>query len=207
MSSFLENDGLSIELLRALSFKSMLGLSLKNTIRKFSKDSLLKEIEQVICWYDEQDVLMEIPLDYRIKSLHSASLKYDRHYPDRPAAKVFNDLLGFRALCDGYDEMLQEHLQDGLRSVDMTNGKANSDGYRGVHVYYQLDNFHYPIEIQYNTYYDRQFNNWLHKYVYKKNFDCAIGEHLRIAYECGKIRNEGEFKEAVDYAVRCGKEL
>lgn len=34
----------------------------------------------------------------------------------------------------------------------MSHGKANDDGYRGVHVYYQLDNFHYPIEIQYNTY-------------------------------------------------------
>lgn len=56
-----------------------------------------------------------------------------------------------------------------IRRTDMSKGKAHNDGYRGVHVYFQLSNFHYPIEIQYNTYYDRQLNNWLHKYVYKKN--------------------------------------
>lgn len=29
----------------------------------------------------------------------------------------------------------------------------------GVHLYYQMDNTHYPIEVQYNTYFDRQLNN------------------------------------------------
>lgn len=45
----------------------------------------------------------------------------------------------------------------------MSFGKAYDGGYRGIHAYFQIDGFHYPIEIQYNTYYDRQFNNWLHK--------------------------------------------
>ena len=31
----------------------------------------------------------------------------------------------------------------------MSKGKSNDDGYRGVHVYYQKDNKHYPIEIQF----------------------------------------------------------
>ena len=44
----------------------------------------------------------------------------------------------------------------------MSKGKSNDDGYRGVHVYYQKDNKHYPIEIQFNTYSDRQLNDWLH---------------------------------------------
>lgn len=33
--------------------------------------------------------------------------------------------------------------------------------------YYQKDNYHYPIEIQFNTYYDRQLNDWLHDKFYK----------------------------------------
>ena len=29
----------------------------------------------------------------------------------------------------------------------MSAGKANDDGYRGIHVNYQKDGHHYPIEI------------------------------------------------------------
>ncbi len=50
----------------------------------------------------------------------------------------------------------------------MSNEKSNDDGYLDVHVYFQLSNYHYPIEIQYNTYYDRQLNYRLNKYVYKR---------------------------------------
>lgn len=48
----------------------------------------------------------------------------------------------------------------------MSKGKSNDDGYRGIHVYYQKDNYHYPIEIQFDTYYDRQLNDWLHNRFY-----------------------------------------
>ena len=47
--------------------------------------------------------------------------------------------------------------------------------------YFQLDGSHYPIEIQYNTYYDRQFNNWIHKYVYKKNYENQIGAEMLLS--------------------------
>lgn len=80
-----------------------------------------------------------------------------------------------------------------VRVADMSSGKAREDGYRGVHVYFQLSAFHYPIEIQYNTYYDRQNNHWLHKYVYKRGYGIDVGCALRRAYEAAKIRNENEF--------------
>lgn len=85
--------------------------------------------------------------------------------------------------------------------VDMSKGKANSDGYRGVHIYYQLDHIHYPIEVQANTYYDRQLNNWLHKYLYKKGYPDFVGEKLRREYENGKILNEQEFEEVLKYVL------
>jgi len=84
------------------------------------------------------------------------------------AEKVFNDILGFRMLVDNYSILLNGEVPLGIRIVDMSMGKANNDGYRGVHIYYQPDHTHYPIEVQANTYYDRQLNNWLHKYLYKK---------------------------------------
>ena len=57
---------------------------------------------------------------------------------------MFNDILGFRAFCDDYNQILEkESLQ--FRIADMSSGKAIDDGYRGVHVYYQKSGKHYPI--------------------------------------------------------------
>lgn len=61
-----------------------------------------------------------------------------------------------------------------------------------------MSSFHYPIEILYNTFYDRQLNNWLHKYVYKRKYENHIGSMLRRAYEDARIRNENEFKEVLE---------
>lgn len=66
---------------------------------------------------------------------------------------------------------------------------------------FKLDGSHYPIEIQYNTYYDRQFNNWLHKYVYKKNYENSVGLQLRNMYGNAKIQTEQDFKEALQYVL------
>lgn len=57
------------------------------------------------------------------------------------------------------------------------------------------------IEIQYNTYYDRQMNNWLHKYVYKRAYAVGIGCSLRKAYENNAIRTEQEFKEVMEHVL------
>lgn len=162
---------------------------------------LIAEIHKVNAWYDEFEELQELALDYRIKSVQSAVLKYNRYYPDHQTRKVFDDLLGFRSLCDNYDDALELRAIPEFRIADMTKGKAKDDGYRGVHVYYQLDGNHYPIEIQYNTYYDRQFNNWLHKYVYKKNYENEVGLQLRNLYERARILTEQDFKEAMKHVL------
>ena len=120
---------------------------------------------------------------------------------------MFNDLLVFRALCDNYEDVLCLGENDKIRVADMSHGKAHDDGYRGVHVYFQLSSIHYPIEIQYNTYYDRQLNNWLHKYVYKRNYHNNIGCTLRKEYESGKIRTEQEFKEVLHHVLSDCKEI
>ena len=198
MTSILQRDGLTIELLARLSYQSVLGINLKKNLHYFDKEALISEIKKVNEWYDEYEELHELALDYRIKSVQSAVLKYNRYYPDHQTRKVFDDLLGFRSLCDNYDDVLELRAIPEFRIADMTKGKAKDDGYRGVHVYYQLDGNHYPIEIQYNTYYDRQFNNWLHKYIYKKNYDNEVGLQLRNLYERAKIQTEQDFKEAMN---------
>lgn len=201
MSDILERDSLTTDILKKLSYQSKLGINLKKNLHYFNKEKLIKELIEVNEWYDSAEGLDDLALDYRIKSVQSAILKYKRYYPDHQARKVFDDLLGFRSLCDNYEEVLQLKKIDKFRIADMTKGKANDDGYRGIHVYFQLDGKHYPIEIQYNTYYDRQFNNWLHKYVYKKEYDNSVGCYLRKRYESAKILSEKEFKEELDHVL------
>ena len=196
IEDILQLNGLSIDILEALSYKSKIGKSLKQNLHYFNRDELLDELDDMILWLSEQTVLDEIALDFRIKSLDSIRLKYERYYPSRQVRQVFNDVLGFRASCDDYRELTT--IDSSLfRIVDMSNGKANDDGYRGVHLYYQMDNFHYPIEVQFNTLFDRQLNNWLHCYLYKRNYTNTVGHILRKQYEDGKIRNREEFEDVL----------
>lgn len=115
--------------------------------------------------------------------------------------------MGFRSLCDNYEDVLALTNIEGLRVADMSTGKANDDGYRGIHIYFQMSGSHYPIEIQYNTYYDRQFNNWLHKYIYKKEYDSSVGQQLRKLYENAKIQTEQDFKEALKMCYLIAKNV
>lgn len=196
-AEILERDGLSLEELKTLSFQSNLGISLKKNLHYFDQSQLLEELDEVRRWYLMQPQLSDLPIDYRIKSQQSIELKFSRYYPDHQVRKVFNDILGFRSLVDSYKPLLDSSLSDSIRIADMSLGKAHDDGYRGVHVYYQRSGFCYPVEIQYNTFYDRQFNNWLHKYTYKRVLDVRVGARLRLLYERGKIRNEEQFVRSI----------
>lgn len=189
--------GLTYEILWSLSYHTQLGKSLVNSLRHFDKELLFDDINKVINFYNNSEIMDELAIDYRIKSEDSCLRKYDKFYPDMRVEKTFNDVLGFRMLCDNYDGILNHDNIDKIRIVDMSQGKANDDGYRGVHLYFQLDHSHYPVEIQMNTYYDRQINNWLHKYLYKKNYPDDIGLKLRKLYENGKILNENMFREVL----------
>lgn len=87
----------------------------------------------------------------------------------------------------------------------MRNGKANDDGYRGIHLYYQKSNRHYPIELQINTVKDRIFNDWLHQELYKYVSNNNIGIELRKKYDDGIITSledfKGELKKHVLYNI------
>lgn len=196
--------GLDYDVFEKLSYKSTLEKSLANSLRHFDKNCIVNDIVLMTQFYNETELLDDLAIDYRIKSIDSCLRKYKKFYPEMRVEKTFNDILGFRTLCDNYDDIIERDKLDKIRIVDMSEGKANDDGYRGVHIYYQKDHRHYPIEIQVNTYYDRQLNNWLHKYLYKKNYVDGVGKKLRRLYEDGKIVNEKMFKEVlVDVLSDC----
>ena len=204
IEDILRMNGLSIEIFDRLSYQSNLGKSLKHNLHDFGHDELMRELLEMTYWLQEQSELDDIALDYRVKSMDSIELKYKRYYPNRQVRQVFNDILGFRAFCDDYAELLSDKSEN-FRIVDMSNGKSNDDGYRGVHLYYQRDNFHYPIEVQFNTLYDRQLNNWLHMFLYKKGYPDTIGIEMRKAYEEGRVRSADEFEEVLKDVLHCCK--
>lgn len=203
----LDKIGLSIEILESLSYESKLGVSFKRTLSHFNKDAVLEEIKSINNWYITLDILDDLPLDSRVKSVSSAMLKYERYYPRSVYSRVFNDVLGFRVVCKSYDEVLELEKESKIRLVDMSKGKTNDDGYRGIHVYYQKDNYHYPIEIQFNTYYDRQLNDWLHDKFYKRGYDNSLGQLLRKYYEDGRIKSAEDLEEVLEDVLHYRKEI
>lgn len=106
IEDLLKLNGLSINMLERLSFKSKLGKSLKYNLHYFDREELLSELDEMTSWLSQQTVLEDIALDFRIKSKESIVLKYERYYPDSQTRKVFNDILGFRAFCDDYSELI-----------------------------------------------------------------------------------------------------
>jgi len=203
----LEKNGLSVQILRELSYKSKMERSFVNSLRRFDKEILFGEISEMIRFYQESDILDYVDLDYRIKSEDSCVRKYHKFYPEMRLEKVFNDILGFRMLTDRYEGLLDGEIPEEVRIVDMSHGKANDDGYRGVHIYFQPSHFYYPIEIQANTYYDRQLNNWLHKYLYKREYPDSVGRMLRSEYESGKILSEQQFEEVLSRVLSYSKRI
>lgn len=197
LDSALKKDGLSVLLLKELSYRSGLKISLRRNLGDFDYNELMADLFNAQAWLTENTSETALALDYRVKSIQSIVRKYETHAKNNAMSNVFNDLLGFRSLCDSYDEIAALQNAEHFRVVDMSGGKRNDDGYRGIHVYFKLSNGHYSIEIQYNTYFDRQLNNWLHKYVYKRYSSLEIGQILRSRYESGKIRTEKEFVEVL----------
>ncbi len=174
---------ITTNILDELSYESKLGKSLKNTLRKFNKDDIFKEIRNISRYLNTRKIDFKFPVSYRIKSYHS---------------------LGIRIIVDSYYELFEQDLSS-FRLADMRTGKANDDGYRGVHLYYQKSNFHYPIELQINTKVDRQINDLLHTYIYKHTKNNLIGKEVRKLFDEGNFKNIEEFKGVIE-DVLCDSE-
>ncbi|SDP03605.1 hypothetical protein [Selenomonas ruminantium] len=177
-----------------LFYTTHLGRSLKNSLHKFDKEDLLADISLARDFYDEALETADFPYDYRIKSLESCRIKYDRYYPNYAVERTYNDLFGARMIVDDYSQAYDIANMKPVRESNMILGKRLDDGYRGLHLYYQPDHFVYPIEFQFNTAYDRRLNDWLHSYLYKKGYVPDIGGQLRKTYESGRIQSEDDFR-------------
>ena len=194
-------------LLSNISYQTQLGKSLKNTLRKFNKEELFEEINAMIGYFTEIITEQSVPQANRIKSLQSCLLKYNKYYPSTEVEKVFNDILGLRLVIDDYSIFDAIDFPQNVHIADMRDGKSHDDGYRGIHVYIQKNHFYYPIEIQFVTAYDRQFNEWLHIYLYKYTENKEVGAMLRKMYENGQIVSEEQFREEMQNVLSSSKEI
>ena len=94
--------GISEELLKQLSYESKLGKSLKNTLRKFDRQDIINELLDVKEFYESTELLKNSEFSYRVKSIQSCILKYNKYYPSTEVNKCYNDLLGI-LLREKYD--------------------------------------------------------------------------------------------------------
>lgn len=197
----------SEEELQQLSYKTSLPKSLKQIKVKDVNADMIEAVLNDL--YDYNDYLAEFSYNilskykYRIKSEDSVKLKFERYSnTTRTLKNILNDMLGIRVIVDNYSEIPHVNY---LRYVDMTQGKQNDDGYRGLHLYYDKDNLSYSIEIQVWSKRDAKFNIWTHKYVYKEDAN-DTGISLKRAYDKGVIHDEITFVQALNALRRDNNE-
>lgn len=184
----------SKEVLDKMSFRTTLGRSLK----KISlKDNTLEELMVDVSAYRavSRGILVNsgIP-NVRFKSDDSIERKYDKTLKNGLGfSQCFNDLIGMRLRFQEYPKEFPPYF----RLVDLRNGKKLDDGYRAIHLYYQRDNYSYPIEIQLWCGKDYFFNLWSHIAVYKYT-EPEIGRKLYEEYANGEIHSLQEFEARLE---------
>lgn len=182
----------SEEILDILSYKSSFKTSIKQlSLRKVDIKSVIEDIVEYGRFLRSKDEFLFLK-NKRLKSIQSTLLKYDK-YMQGKGCKVIqccNDILGIRILLDEYPNSFPAYF----RVVDMKNGKKIDDGYRAVHLYYQKDAYHYPIELQIWCGSDINFNIWSHTSAYKY-VPQEVGLELKTLYDAGRIRTQVEFEE------------
>lgn len=188
-----DNTGLpSREILDTLSYKTSLGTSIKQlSLRKVDIDTILQDIMDYSHFIRSKDEFLFLK-NKRLKSIQSAFIKYKKHIEGQgcKVSQCFNDILGIRICLEDYPDAFPDYL----RVVDIRKGKNVDDGYRAIHLYYQKDGYHYPIEIQLWCGKDIDFNIWSHTSTYKY-LDPEVGLELRKLYDEKKINTQKEFEE------------
>ena len=63
MEDILKKDGLSLELLRNISYQSKLGMRLKKNLHYFDKKVLFEELVSINKWYDICELLGKVVIE------------------------------------------------------------------------------------------------------------------------------------------------
>jgi putative GTP pyrophosphokinase len=192
----------SIELLETLSEKTGFDKSIGNISME---DVTIHDIMRLLEKYEKKLDGYYTTLcnwEYRIKSANSLYVKIKKYLSRGAKLRiVLNDLLGFRILVADYNIEIPPYY----KTVDLTKGKSEDDGYRAIHLYYLKDNYHLPIEVQIWADKDAKFNRWSHELTYK-NVNSKIMKLVREEYDSGSIADIQEFDNCVNKYSRKGVE-
>ena len=130
--------------------------------------------------------------NFRVKTPDSIKRKVERK-AHMKFQSIFNDLLGIRLVVPYFPK----EYPDYFRVVDMSNGKADDDGYRAVHLYYKKDNSHYVIEIQLWLESDLVLNKTIHSCGYKVKSSQTLLD-ARKAFDSGIIKTKDDIITFID---------
>ena len=159
---------------------------------------------------EKNGLSMEVLEQLAYETQMEKSLKNTLHkFDEEKIFQEISDIIEFYQDCHILDDIALDYR---IKSMDSCVRKYQkyypNTPIRGIHLYYQPSHRVYPIEIQVNTFYDRQLNNWLHKYIYKRGYPDNIGKALREAYECGKIGDDEEkFQEVLNHVLSNRQEI
>lgn len=182
------------EILNRLSFSTTLGKSLKKVSMKNVPLSFFMTDVSAYRAVSRSVLLNSGLQNVRFKSDDSIERKFEKTLQKGLGfAQCFNDLIGIRLHFEEYPEVFPAYF----RVVDMRDGKKMDDGYRAIHLYYQRDNYSYPIEIQLWCGEDYQFNLWSHMAAYKYTKP-ENGYVLYQQYHEGKINSLEAFEAALN---------
>lgn len=102
---------------------------------------------------------------------------------ERREADAYLRLLGsvqIDCLVDSYEDKYPKYFM----ARDMRYGYIEDDGYRGVHLFFQLTTQHYPIQLNVYTHEDYLFNKWIKENLDKNSIDYyLIARFLRDCFE------------------------
>lgn len=182
------------EQLCSWSFRSSLGKSLKKVSLTPDVVDIVK-LDATVYQNSLLTHLVDANIMYRIKTADSIDRKIERK-GEYGFSAVFNDLLGIRMIVSEYPKDYPGYY----RVVDMRNGKRIDDGYRGVHLYYQRDNYSYIIEVQLWSDRDRVFNDWSHANGYKV-LSPEVLLQVRKQYDAGLAYGADDFERLVSSGV------
>lgn len=181
----------SKEILDAMSITSSYGRSMnKLKVNDDLVNCVIADIISYECLVQNSDIFKDYA--FRVKTEDSIMRKLKR-YPDKDAQQIFNDVLSLRLIVDEYPESYPDYF----RVVDMSEGKADDDGYRGVHLYYKRDNYSYTIEIQLWSKEHQEFNTWMHRKGYK-TATTEILHTLKRAYDLGLLNTFEKYSRRLD---------
>lgn len=186
----LYNDLPKEDFLKEISFRSSYGKDMRGLT---VNEEFIKSVRTDIPDISEKigDKLSELQMPYIIGYMRDFEDIITRN-TEANANTAVRGIITIRLTVWDYLEKYPEWY----KVVDLRKGTKDDRGYRGVKLYYQLDGYHYPIEIQLDTQHDHICNSWINHPLHQGESDEWF-RGLRKAYDEHTIISAEDYKRRV----------